>query len=188
MKHYVFNLLTLSILFFASCKNSDSKTQTETTTPTPVTDISQYNLSAGADKELVAQMESEISRMQNLMPEFKATNDSLLTKRMLIKQSYSGGTNTPTYQALGKIYGRLADGMSDHEGFRTLTGKLIALSADHASGKVKAEDAKKQYEEIKKDLDQKVERFSKVKAELGGIDQEIKKIFSDANIKAAGGK
>lgn len=188
MKHYVFNLLTLSILFFASCKNNDPKTQTETTTPTPITDISQYKLSDGADKALVLQMESDISRLQGLMPEFKATYDSLMSKRMYIKQSYSGSANSPTYEALVKIYGRLATGMADYEEFRGMTGKLIALSADHAAGKIKAEDAKKQYEEIKQNLDPKVERFSQIKAELGGIDQEIKKIFSEANIKAAGGK
>lgn len=188
MKHYVFSLLTLSILFLASCNNTDPKNPAEVEVAATNDNNPQIPLSAGADKELVAQMEADISKMQSLMPEFQAKHEIIKSMRMEIKQSYSGDANSPTYAELLKIYEQLAVAMKAYSGFRESTGKLITLSSEHASGKVNASDAKKQYAEIKESLDQKVATFTKVKDNIDNLDQEIKKVFSNANIKAGGGK
>jgi hypothetical protein len=106
---------------------------------------------SGVDKELVGKMQNDLSTLEGLAPAFETLGkniENLATQINAAPEAMKSESNT-AYQELLTMNGRMSQKFQATAAeYNDLTGKLKGLVADYSAGKIKTEDAQKEYETL----------------------------------------
>lgn len=103
------------------------------------------------DKEMIAKMEADLSKMEGMAPAFESLNTSITNMANQLNaapEAMKTQSNTE-YQNMLRISNTMTQKyqatVAEHN---DVTGKIRTLVADYASGKIKTEDAVKEYQTL----------------------------------------
>ncbi len=170
MKYPVFALFALCLFLTSACQGSGAdKATAESNDPT----------------NLNAQIQAEILASKAMLSKYDSTYNVVLPFVMKMKQGFAGLGDEKKAQ-VKKI----------HEGIRVFLdpyavstyniGQLEELTQKLNAGTVKVEDAQKEFEMIKKELQTNGEKLVAAKVDFAGLMAEYEGMFEEANQQAAG--
>ena len=105
----------------------------------------------GVDKELIGKMEADLSKMEGMAPAFEALNTSItnVVNQLNAAPEAMKTESNAEYQNMLRISNTMTQKYQATLAEQSdLTGKLKTLIADYTSGKIKTEDAQKEYQTL----------------------------------------
>lgn len=170
MKYPVIALFALCLFLTSACQSGGAdKATAESTDP----------------NNLNAQIQTEILASKTLLSKYEATYNEIMPFVVKMKQGVSG---------LGEE--KKAQVKQIHQGIRVFLdpyavsiyniGQLEELSKKIDAGTIKVEDAQKELEMIKKELQTNGEKLIAAKVDFAGLMAEYEGMFDAANQQAAG--
>lgn len=126
----------------------------------------------GVDKELVGKMEKDLSTLESLAPLFEKitkNQENLNTQLSAVPEAMKGESNSEYYNLFNMntmIASKLQATKAEYD---DLSLKLKTLTTDYSAGKVKTEDAVKEFET----LSRSVEGFSTLLNQISTVGDQL---------------
>ena len=126
----------------------------------------------GIDKELVGKMQNDLSTMEGLAPAFETLSkniENMTTQLNAAPEAMKSESNTEYQELLSKNNMISQKFQATSAEYNDLSAKLKGLVADYSAGKIKTEDAQKEFET----LSAAVQGYSTLASQLTQIGEQM---------------
>ena len=141
----------------------------------------------GVDKEMIGKMEADLSKMEGMAPAFEALNTSITNVANQLNaapEAMKTQSNTE-YQNMLRISNTMTQKYQATLAEQSdLTGKLKTLIADYTSGKIKTEDAMKEYQTLSTGIQGISEVMDRMNQRAERMQADFAKMSATWNAKA----